>query len=143
DTQSSGWGWTPLTTDFTQATPKNDNPNGGVNNQSEETRAIYAMLRFKHDTSPLDPWDGNIGVRLVKTDVSATGMLVIPPPQNVPSASDCLAQHGAAACAPLVSALTFVAGGNQPGLTRTNDYTDVLPTFNLRFHLRDDLQLRF
>lgn len=30
-----------------------------------------------------------------------------------------------------------------PGFTTSHSYTDVLPSFNLRFHLTDDLQLRF
>jgi TonB-dependent receptor len=143
DTQSSGWGWTPLSNDFTLARPGGDNPNAGVNNQSEETRAIYAMLRFKHDSSPLGPWDGNVGVRVVKTDVEAIGLLTINAPQNVQSVSNCVAQNGQAACTPLINAVTFAGGGNQPGFTQANDYTDILPTFNLRFHLKDDLQLRF
>jgi TonB-dependent receptor len=143
DTQSSGWGWTPLSNDFSLARPGGDNPNAGVNNQSEETRAIYAMLRFKHDSSPLGPWDGNIGVRVVSTDVEAIGLLTINAPQNVQAISDCLAQHGTAACQPLVNAVAFAQGGNQPGFTQSNDYRDILPTFNLRFHLKDDLQLRF
>jgi TonB-dependent receptor len=143
NTQSSFFGWTPLTTDWELAHPGGDNPNAGVNNQSEDTRAVYAMLRFKHDTSPLGPWDGNVGVRVVKTDVEAIGVLTINAPSNVQAPADCIAAHGAAACQPLVNAINFALGGSQPGFAQSNDYTDVLPTFNLRFHLKDDLQLRF
>jgi TonB-dependent receptor len=142
-TQLAGWGWTPLSTDYALAKPGADNPNGGVNNQNEKTQAAYAMLRFAHDSSPLGPWDGNVGVRVVKTNVDATGLLVIAPLENVLPLDTCIAQNGQAACAALASATAFSAGGNVPGFTQENDYTDVLPTLNVRFKLTEDLQLRF
>jgi TonB-dependent receptor len=142
-TETSGWGWTPLSEDYSLAKPGGDNPNGGINTQNEKTQAAYAMLRFAHDQSPLGPWDGNIGVRAVKTKVESIGLLQIGSIQNAMDPNVCLATHGQAACAPLISAFVFALGGNQPGFTQDNDYTDVLPTLNLRFHLTDDLQLRF
>ena len=141
--EGADFGWAPLSTDYALARPGGDNPNGGINNQNEKTQAVYGMLRFAHDTSPLGPLDGNIGVRVVKTKVDAAGLLVIAPLESALPLADCVSQHGQQACAPLASALSFTSGGNVPGFTQDNDYTDVLPTFNLRFRLSEELQLRF
>ncbi len=143
-TQSAGWGWTALTDEsYEAARPGGDNPNGGVNTQSETTSAAYAMLRFGMDDSPLGRFDGNIGVRVVRTEVEATGLLTIPALENTMPLDQCVAANGAAACADLANAVAFTAGGNVPGYTQFNDYTDVLPTLNVRFFLTDELQLRF
>jgi TonB-dependent receptor len=141
NTLSAGWGWSPLTAAAFNGAPAADNPNTGVNDQSEETKAAYAMLRFAHPSSPLGPFDGNIGVRFVKTDVDSIGLLSIAPIQGDPGA--CATANPTYGCAAFNAAFAFAQGGNQPGFLVGNSYTDVLPTFNLRFHLRDDLQLRF
>ena len=72
------------------AKPGGDNPNGGVNDQSEKTQAAYAMLRFGSRESGNGAWDGNIGVRVVKTEVEATGFLRITSPQNVMHPVECV-----------------------------------------------------
>lgn len=142
-TQSAGWGWVPLTTDFNAATPMADNPNGGINDQTEDTEAAYVLLRFARDEGVLGRFDGNIGARFVKTDVGAIGLLAITPLTNTLLIDQCIADNGAAACQALADAVQFTAGGNQPGFAQANDYTDVLPSFNIRFHLSNELQLRF
>ena len=142
-TETAGWGWTPLTTDYSKAVPGGDNPISGINDQHERTYAAYGLLRFKHET-PIGNMDGNIGVRVVRTEErSPTGTLNINAIQNAPSVDDCVAAHGAAACEFLIAATTFAAGGSQQYSFPDNKYTDVLPTANIRFALKDDLQLRF
>ncbi|MGH8315259.1 MAG: TonB-dependent receptor, partial [Steroidobacterales bacterium] len=142
NTLSAGWGWSPLTkASFASANPAADNPNSGLNDQGEDTKAAYAMLRFAHASSPLGPFDGNIGVRVVKTDNDAIGVIQIAPLQGTPAA--CAAADPAYGCEAFDAAYNFALGGSQPGVKITNSYTNVLPTFNLRFHLKDDLQLRF
>lgn len=141
-TETAGWGWTPLTTDWGKATPGTDNPISGVNDQQEHTYAAYGLLRFKHDT-PIGRMDGNFGVRVVRTEErAATGLLNINPLQNALDPATCIATYGTAACQFLVDAVNFASGGSQPHSFPANNYTDVLPTLNLRFMLRDDLQLR-
>jgi TonB-dependent receptor len=142
-TETAGWGWTPLTTDYSKATPGADNPAGGINDQRERTYAAYGVLRFRHD-SPLGPMDGNVGVRVVRTqERAATGTLTISALQNALPVADCVTQFGTAACQFLIDATTFSGGGNQTHTFPANSYTDVLPTANVRFRLTDELQLRF
>jgi TonB-dependent receptor len=142
-TETAGWGWTPLTTDYSKATPGTDNPASGINDQHERTYAGYGMLRFAHDT-PIGKMDGNVGVRVVETqERAAAGTLTINSLQNALPPATCIATYGAAACQFLINATTFSAGGNQKHTFPENKYTDVLPSLNLRFKLADDLQLRF
>ena len=51
--------------------------------------------------------------------------------------------NGAAACAASHQRWGFIRGGAERGVPVSNSYTDMLPTFNLRFRLKEDLQLRF
>jgi len=88
--------------------------------------------------------DGNVGVRVVRTqERAATGTLTINALQNALPPADCIAQFGAAACQFLTDVTTFSQGGNQFHTFPANNYTDVLPTANLRFLFTDQLQLRF
>lgn len=143
NTETAGWGWTPLdASSYATAVPGSDNVNSGINNQTEHTYAGYVMLGFGHDT-PIGKMDGNVGVRVVRTQESASsGFLTISAPQNALSASDCLSRFGAAPCKFLTDFTTFAAGGRQQYSFPANNYTDVLPTLNLRFLLAEDLQLR-
>jgi TonB-dependent receptor len=79
----------------------------------------------------------------VRTDVEATGLLQINNPSGLMDPATCIAANGAAACQPLIQALTFIAGGSEPGYQQTNSYDDVLPSLNLRYHITDELQMRF
>ncbi|MGR4864574.1 TonB-dependent receptor [Caulobacter sp. LARHSG274] len=134
NTESAGWGWSPLTeASYATAKPAGDNANGGTNNQGEKTKAIYALLRFGNETSPLGRMDGNVGVRVVKTEVDGgTGVFTISQP-----AGNCTAN-----CSTYNGLVAF-ANGSIKGGSSSNSYTDVLPSLNLRFFLADDLQLRF
>jgi TonB-dependent receptor len=142
-TETAGWGWTPLTTDYSKATPGTDNQSAGINDQRERTYAGYGLLRFRHDT-PIGKMDGNVGVRVVRTqERAATGTLTINALQNALQPAACVAQFGQAACQFLIDATTFSGGGSQFHTFPANSYTDVLPTANVRFQLTNELQLRF
>lgn len=136
-TETSGWGWTPLTDDsFANANPGTDNVTGGIATQNEKTLAGYGMLRFGADR-----FDGNIGVRVVRTKNEATGYLSVGT-----ITSPCTATPTAPACSALATVLAFSnngGGGRLANATYENSYTDVLPTLNLRFKVTDELQLRF
>ncbi|WP_407353131.1 TonB-dependent receptor [Luteimonas sp. R10] len=84
-----------------------------VNTQSEQTYAAYGVLRFGNDVAAL-PFDGNVGVRVVRTELESTGVMTDPDD--------------------LTSLLP---------ISVTQNYTDVLPSLNLRWFLRDNLQWRF
>jgi len=142
ETPNSG-AWTPLTNNFSNATAAADNPLSGVNDQGEHTYAGYVLLKFRHNETPIGPMDGNIGVRIVRTEeTSGVGYTTVGTP---PDTTSCLKQYkdNTAICQDLVNAATFDAGGKQLSSFPNNTYTDVLPTLNLRFLLKDDLQLRF
>jgi TonB-dependent receptor len=143
DTESAGWGWAPVSTDWTSFKPGTDNINSGVNNQGEKTYAGYALLRFTHEETPLGPMDGNVGVRVVRTENEALGVRASSLDSDAMDPVSCVNAHGQQACSDLINAWAFVLGGSANGVPITNNYTDVLPTFNLRFKLREDLQLRF
>jgi TonB-dependent receptor len=108
----------------------------GINDQEEQTKAVYAMARFaQHDLFGLDvPWDGNLGIRAVRTDTVSRGVGSI---ASIPLSGDASAYSAAAD-----EALQF-ANGATTETRYTNHYTDLLPSLNLRFMPRDDTAIRF
>lgn len=94
----------------------------GLNQQHEHTFAMYGQLRFAFDELPM-PVDGNVGVRVVQTESKATGYTLFTPPQPEP---------GVPVIAPLSAKQEF-----------KNDYTNVLPSLNLKMKASDELQFRF
>jgi TonB-dependent receptor len=141
-TLSGGWGWSPI--------PKATYVS--VNDQTEKTLGGYGMLRFANESGLR--FDGNIGVRIVRTKNDAGDLVVTQPTLlNIPSVSTCQANATAqgidtSICDPLAQLYAFTAGGTSvPVLGNViptkNNYTDVLPTLNLRFFLQDNMFLRF
>jgi iron complex outermembrane receptor protein len=104
-------------------------PTGGENTQAEHTYAAYFELPFGTRLGSL-PVDGNVGVRVVRTVGSANGNLVMSAftaPTQLPPGGVSLSQY--------VAFPGFVTP-----LAVKNDYTDVLPSLNMVFHWRKDLQ---
>jgi len=93
------------------------------NIQNEKTKALYTMAEFGWYNLQY-PVSGNIGVRYVETDVSTDGWVVYPS-----TITDTEGNMG------------FYHDPEQIGVE--NDYSNVLPSFNLRVNLRDNLLLRF
>ena len=98
------------------------NDPAGVNDQKERTGALYSQLRFGFDDLKF-PVDGNIGVRYVKTDMTAHGYTVFTP--------------------------SGTTGAGVPQFTAfaqkqdfSNSYNNVLPSLNLRMKATDALQFR-
>ena len=113
--------WVPWDGDYSSKFPANDGL--GINPQNQKTTAAYTQLSFKHDK-----WDGNVGVRFVKTEATGSGLLVF--------------STGTLSNAAPASDRAFANGASVP-TTGSNDYTDVLPSFNLRYKATDDIFLRF
>jgi TonB-dependent receptor len=159
-----GWGWVPYAEKSSGATPaplcangadvkclpmygtgvgpRNDNVSAGVNNQNEDIVSGYAQLNWGHDSilGINDPIDGNVGVRVVSTtDTTPIGPTLAPGGLQLAS---CVATLPAIACTDLANATTFSSGGNLVSPSVHNTYVDVLPSFNARLHLSDDLQAR-
>ena len=109
-------GWKPV-----QLTP------GDLNDQGEKTKTAYGILYFGNDDALGIPVDGNIGVRLVRTDVSTSGEGVYP---------------NLAAYSGLPDSLQTAYYGQYFPIAANQHYQNALPSFNLRFKLTDDLQWR-
>ena len=138
NTESSGWGWVPLSDDYESY--RLGGGNGGITELTEETQAGYVYGRFGAENALFGKsFDGNIGVRVVETTTTSQTVTTLPtingtcPPPAFPAA-DCTAFN---------QAVAFATGGSLDGLPVEHSYTDVLPSFNLRVFLAEDLQARF
>lgn len=103
--------------------PRGINADEYTNIQDEQTRALYAIAYFGWDDAKY-PVSGNVGVRVVQTEMSTSGYVVYP------------------------STVTDTGGNmgfyNAPeAIGVDNDYTNVLPSLNLKMDLTDNLLLRF
>ena len=112
--------WVPWDGDYSTKFPANDGL--GVNPQNQTTTAGYVQLSFKHDK-----WDGNVGVRFVKTEASGTGQLVFTDLTQASAPADDFA----------------FANGAAVETSESNEYDNVLPSFNLRYKATDNFFLRF
>ncbi|OEZ90763.1 TonB-dependent receptor [Duganella phyllosphaerae] len=95
----------------------------GINQQSEKTKALYAQTRFGFDDLKY-PIDGNIGLRMVKTDSHANGYTLF--------SSSATPGPGIPVIVPYARAENF-----------DNSYRNWLPSLNLRLKATDTLQFRF
>jgi iron complex outermembrane recepter protein len=119
--KSSCGAWTPATFGTDPS---------GTNDQKERTGALFTQLRFGFDDWRY-PVDGNIGLRYVKTDMTAHGFTVFAP------------------TLPTIDPTYTVVGTypNIPKFSKAQDYDNtfhnVLPSLNLRMKASDKLQFRF
>nr|WP_246586801.1 TonB-dependent receptor [Stakelama flava] len=98
------------------------------NTQGEKTYTAYGLVRFGSDDFAV-PFEGNIGVRVVRTEVSTAGYQVRTPQVQVGTDDDGNPIYG---------------NGDveyQP-ISVDSNYTKALPSLNLTFHLTPELQLR-
>ena len=92
----------------------------------EQSLAGFVMLDLAGSMGET-PYTGNVGVRIVETDQTTAGLV-----QDVEGFFT----------PPGGTASTIIFG--PPNLERVDtSYTEILPSFNLRFELRDDLLFRF
>jgi len=103
------------------------NDPAGTNGQQERTQTAYGQLRFGFDDWKI-PVDGNLGMRLVRTESEAHGYTVYTPPSNVPTTTTGVA----------IPSITAFAVSQD----FKNTYNDFLPSLNLRAKASDDLQFR-
>ena len=141
-TETSGWGWSPLSDNYSAYHPAGDNQSGGINLQGEKTYAIYAVGGF--EGTNLFGWnvryDGNFGARYVQTEATADNALF-----TLPSiTSGC--PTGTATptnCPDVYKAMQFSSGTLSAPGSYKNTYSNILPSFNIRLHLTDQWQVRF
>ena len=103
---------------YGQITPRSLADPQWRNVQGEKTTAAYAMLSFGNDEAL---FDGNVGVRVVRTENNADGFLVYPDQPFAP----------------------YLGSGESVPITAGNSYTDVLPSLNLRWEFAPNLIARF
>ncbi len=102
----------------------------GTNDQSEKTKALYTQVRFGWDDLKY-PVDGNIGVRYVKTNLTAHGYINFKPNYNIPAGN-------------VVQGAPFaIIPAYQAAQDFDNSYHNLLPSLNLRMKASDQLQFRF
>jgi TonB-dependent receptor len=94
-----------------------------TNLQDEKTQAFYLQGDFAFNGLKY-PIGGNVGVRVVETEMSTRGFVVYPT-----TVTDTAGNRG------------FDRAPEAIGVD--NDYTNVLPSLNVRMFLRDNLLLRF
>ena len=103
---------------YGQITPRDLDDPQWRNTQGEKTTAGYFMLSFGDDEAL---FDGNVGVRVVRTENEADGFLVYPDLAFAP----------------------YLGAGESVPITASNSYTDVLPSLNLRWEFAPNLIGRF
>ena len=129
-----------------------------VNDTNEQTKSLYAMLRFGGDLSGERNIAGNIGVRWVRTDFEAIGAVGSLLPSALPGESSCQLPN------PLPpnfdpsmfdpppfcdltpeqrAAVRRFATGDTAQNIANNSYDNFLPSFNLKVGLTKDLLMRF
>ncbi|MFT4249604.1 MAG: TonB-dependent receptor [Pseudomonas sp.] len=110
-----GWGWAP-----------DEYQLSDTNRQFERTQAAYAVLYFGNDEALGWPVDGNVGVRVVQTRTRADGYGIYPDMTDL-NVSDALkAQYY----------------GQYFENNAQGQYTNVLPSLNVRFKPSENLQWR-
>ena len=105
---------------------------GDTNVQEEKTYAAFGLLRFGKELGSTT-LDGNVGVRVVRTDYTASGSAQQPdwtahPLLNNNGDPDFVAKYGSGQWLPN---------------NFEDSYQDVLPSLNLRLKLTPEVQLRF
>ncbi|MDI7776461.1 TonB-dependent receptor [Asticcacaulis sp. EMRT-3] len=133
-TETSGWGWTPLSTDYSTYAAS-----GGLNHQREKTSAIYGLLKFGHDVSIAGQdrtIDGNVGIRYVQTKSTGASYIVMAAPTS--TSAQCNTN-----CTEYLNYLAFASGGFTQPYSGGRNYSNTLPNFNIRLKWNDQLQFRF
>jgi len=121
-----------------------------VTRTSERTKAAYAMLNFGGDQPIFGGGvriKGNIGVRVIRTEVASDGAVAYPASTALALLPACSAGlSGDAIVQPrcyLTPAIeAFASGGGSPNTLKAS-YTNVLPSFNIRFGLDPKTYVRF
>jgi TonB-dependent receptor len=144
-----GTGYTAIC-DRPEATVDNCFTPSEVTTTSERTKAAYAMLNFGGDQPIFGGGvriKGNIGVRVIRTEVTSDGAVAYPtnaalnllPSCATPLSGTAIVQPS---CYLTPQVLAFASGGGSPNTLKAS-YTNVLPSFNIRFGLDSKTYIRF
>lgn len=118
---------------------------------TEKAKAAYAVLRFGGDNATLGGMSvrGNIGLRVVQTDVNSLGNIGFPqatiftPILNQPCGTDLPPDAVVNPACFLTPDVIAFANGASTANNLKSSYTRALPSFNVRFGLDDKNFIRF
>jgi TonB-dependent receptor len=121
-----------------------------VTRTTERTKAAYAMVNFGGDQPIFGGGvrvKGNIGVRVIRTEVTSDGSVGFPTNASLNLLTPCGTPLSGTnvvnpSCYLTPAILAFANGGGTPNSLKAS-YTNVLPSFNLRLGLDDKTYLRF
>lgn len=121
-----------------------------VTRTSERTKAAYAMLNFGGDQPIFGGGirvKGNIGVRVIRTEVTSDGAVSYPTSTALSLLPTCATPLSGTAivqpsCYLTPAILAFAAGGGSPNQLKAS-YTNVLPSFNIRLGFDSKTYVRF
>lgn len=123
-----------------------------VHDVLEKTKALYGMVRFKGNMGDM-PFNGNIGVRWVRTDFEADGAIGALLPSALSGEASCIPPDPAPPDfdPPAFCDLSFeerermrrFATGETTPETARHSYDNWLPSFNFKLGIRNDLLFRF
>ncbi len=112
---------------------------GAANNNFEvNERSLGSYLQLDFNTELLErAFRGNVGVRVVETQITASGWAPCAASNPAQNSENCEAFFG-------VASATAAAGDRYlVGTEVTHDYQDVLPALNVAWDLTDEVVLRF
>lgn len=152
---TNGTGWDPICSNIGDRAAEADGScytPAEMADISEKTGAIYAQLNFGGDATTLFgmPYAGNFGVRVIQTEVKSTGGVSLPligddaltcetktsaPGQEAPAVPKSVG------CYISQEDISFMDGQTYTG-SSTTKVTNVLPSFNIKFDLTDEVLLR-
>ncbi len=126
---TSGGCCAPNFNDVDLKNPKN------INTQDETTQAIYAKINFGFDNLRF-PVDGNLGLRYVRTENTAQGHFNINQSTVTVGEPPADGEEDTTTTLVLLPAASF-------DFPAENEYSNLLPSLNLRMSLSDEVVLRF
>lgn len=133
-------GWSPLNA---RGGAEGDFLPNEINRTQEENTAFYIRGSFEGEFDNGMDYVGNIGLRYVKIENTTDGFISFPDniPVNVidPDTGETIVDLDAF----LPADQAAFGNGASMALSATSDYTNVLPSFNLKVNLSDELVMRF
>lgn len=136
EAQAVNWGWKPLaerdaaTGSFVQ---------NEINETEETNTAAYIKVNFEGDIRGYD-YSANIGLRYVKLKNATHGYLSFP--DEIPD--DYVPEEGEVAITEVLNPDQLAFGNDAfEDLVASSEYTNVLPSVNLKLNLTDELLVRF
>lgn len=136
-------------------TDGNNSTSNRISAQKQDVYATYMQVNYAHDNFfGLDlPIDGNVGLRIVRTENNVSNGKLVMPTLNADSCTvgtdvgTTTTPAVITSCTQFEAAVAYLGGTSQAGATIdrpavTNGYTNYLPSFNFRAHISDELQAR-